>query len=268
MAVRAVWSGAISFGLVNVPVRLTTATRSHDIRFNQLRRADNSRIKQKRVAEADGSDVPFEELVKGYEIAPGRYVVITPEELDSVAPKASRLIEIEDFVGLDEIDPLHYESSYYLLPDRNAEKAYALFLRALSESSKVAIGRFVMRQKEYLVSLRALEGVLTLQTLRFADEIVPRSVLENLPGTDSVPDRELAMAHQLVESLTTTFEAARYRDTYRDAVLAMIERKADGETIDIEKPAAEAPPLADLMAALEASLQQAKARRAATATPA
>lgn len=261
MAPRSIWTGAISFGLVNVPIKLTSATRSHDVRFNQLRRSDGSRIKQRRVAEADGEEVPYEEIVKGYEVSPGRYVVISPEELESVAPKATRLIEIEDVVALDAIDPLHYESAYYLVPDKNADRAYALLAKALADGERVAVGRVVLRQKEYLVALRALDGVLTLSTMRFADEIVPRASLEGIPDPDSASEKELAIAEQLLESLSGPFEPERYRDTYRDEVLAMIERKGQGETIEVEAPAAAEPKVLDLMAALEASLADAKKRR-------
>ena len=266
MAPRAIWGGALSFGLVNVPVKLYPATRSKDVRFNQLHATDGARIRQKRVCALDGDEVSSEEIVKGYEIAPDTYVTITQDELDAVAPTASRLIEIEEFVDLADIDPLYYESSYYLVPEKGAAKAYALLLRAMNEQGKVAIGRVVLRSKEYLAAIRPLGETLTMATMRFADEIVPRDQLEGLPGTEAVAqERELAMARQLIDSLSAPFEPAKYRDTYRDALLAMIERKAEGETIVAPAEAPAAPKAVDLMAALEASLAAAKARRTETA---
>lgn len=265
MAPRSIWSGALSFGLVNVPVKLYPATRSKDVRFNQLHAADGARIKQKRVCGLDGAEVPAEEIVKGYEIAPDQYVTITQAELDSVAPKASRLIEIEEFVDLADIDPLFYESSYYLVPEKTAAKPYALLHRAMAEEQKVAIGRVVLRSKEYLTAIRPLGETLTMATMRFADEIVPRDQLEGLPGADqAAAERELAMARQLVQSLSAPFEPAKYTDSYREALLAMIERKAEGHEITEQPEAPAAPKAVDLMAALEASLAAAKARKGET----
>src|SRR5690349_10040768 len=232
MAPRAIWSGALSFGLVNVPVKLYSATRSKDVRFNQLHAKDGARIRQKRVSSANGEEVPLEEIVKGYEISPDTYVTITAEELDAIAPKASRLIEIEEFVDLDEIDPLFYENSYYLVPDKTGGKAYALLLAAMTSENKVAIGRVVLRSKEYLTAVRPLGDALTMSTMRFADEIVPRDSLEGLPGDDvEAGAKEVAMARQLIESLSTAFEPDKYHDTYREAVLEMIQQKAEGREI-------------------------------------
>jgi DNA end-binding protein Ku len=262
VAPRAIWSGAISFGLVNVPVKLYSATRSKDVRFNQLHAKDGARIRQKRVCSLDGEEVGLEDLVKGYEIAPETYVTVSQAELDAIAPKASRLIEIEQFVDQAEIDPLYYENSYYLVPDKLAAKAYALLHAAMAGEGKVAIGRVVLRSKEYLAAIRPLAETLTMATMRFADEIVPRDQLEGLPGADVLAgEREVAMAKQLIESLSAAFEPARFRDTYRDQLLAMIERKAEGKEVVVEPEAPAAPKAIDLMAALEASLAAAKARR-------
>jgi len=259
------WSGSISFGLVNVPVRLYTATRSKDVRFHGLHDADGGRIRQKRVCSKDGEEIPFEHVVKGYELGPDRYVVITAEELESVAPKATRTIEIEEFVDLSEIDPLFYESSYYLAPDKGAAKAYALLQGAMRDSEKVAIGRVVLRSKEYLAAIRPVGDALTLATMRFADEVVDASTIDGVPGAEvEASGRELAIAKQLIESLSAPFEPSKYRDTYREAVLAMIERKAEGEQVLVQEAPTEAAPVADLMAALEASLAEAKARRQGT----
>jgi DNA end-binding protein Ku len=269
MAPRAIWSGALSFGLVNVPVKLYSATRSRDVRFNQLHAADGGRIRQKRVCSVDGEEVGLEDLVKGYEISPDRYVTISQAELDAIAPTASRLIEIEEFVDLAEIDPLFYENAYYLVPDKGAAKAYGLLLRAMHEESKVAIGRVVLRSKEYLTAIRPLGEALTMATMRFADEIVPRDSLEGLPGEDAVAaERELGMARQLVQSLSAPFEPDKYQDTYRDRLLAMIEQKAEGQEIVLPAEEAPAPRAVDLMAALEASLAAAKARKAGADAPA
>jgi DNA end-binding protein Ku len=269
MAPRAIWSGALSFGLVNVPIKLYSATRSKDVRFNQLHAADGGRIRQKRVCSVDGSEVGLEEIVKGYELSPDRYVTITQSELDAIAPRASRLIEIEEFVDLAGIDPLFYESAYYLVPDKGAAKPYSLLLQAMEEEAKVAIGRVVLRSKEYLTAIRPLGDTLTMATMRFADEIVPRDQLEGLPGGDVVvAEREVAMARQLVQSLSSPFEPEKYRDTYRDQLLAMIEQKAEGQEIVLPAEEAPAPKAVDLMAALEASLAAAKARKAEPAEPA
>jgi DNA end-binding protein Ku len=262
MAPRAIWSGALSFGLVNVPVKLYPATRSKDVRFNQLHATDGARIRQKRVSSVTGEEVALDEIVKGYEISPDTYVRITPEELDAIAPKASRLIEIEEFVDLDEIDPLFYESSYYLVPDKTGAKPYALLLEAMTSENKVAIGRVVLRSKEYLTAVRPLGETLTMSTMRFADEIVPRNLLEGLPGADvEAGEKEVKMARQLIESLSAAFEPEKYTDTYREAVLAMIERKAAGQEIVVEPEAPAAAKSVDLMSALEASLAAAKKRK-------
>jgi DNA end-binding protein Ku len=265
MAPRAIWSGSISFGLVNVPVKMFSATRSQTVHFNQLHEKDGARIRMKRVCSADGEEVDLDQIVKGYEIAPDRYVTITQAELDTVAPKATRMIEIEEFVDLAEIDPIYYDNSYYLVPDRGAAKAYALLHGSMSSAQKVAIGRVVLRSKEYLAALRPLDGVLSMATMRFADEVVPSDRLEGLPEEEaSATKKELAMAEQLIQSLSAPFEPDKYHDTYREAVLAMIERKAEGQEI-VEQPEAEtAPKTVDLMAALEASLAEAKRRKQET----
>jgi DNA end-binding protein Ku len=259
---RAIWSGSISFGLVNVPVKLYSAISQKDVRFHQLEEGTNARIRQKRVSSETGEEVPYERIVKGYEIAPEQYVVITPEELEALDPKATRSIDIEDFVELDQIDPIHYERAYYLVPERGAAKAYSLLLQAMKESNKVAIARMVLRTKQYLAAIRPLDDVLCLETMLFFDEVVPRDQLEGVPGPDvEVSDRELKMAQQLIESLSADFEPEKYRDEYREQVLALIERKAEGQEI-VAQPAAEEPAkVVDLMAALEASLAAAKANR-------
>ena len=264
---RPIWSGAISFGLVNVPVKLVGAVSPKDVRFNQLEAGTNARIKQKRVSAETGEEVPFDQIVKGYEISPDNYVVIEPQELEALDPKATRAIDIEDFVDLDQIDPVHYERPYYLVPEKGASKAYALLLQAMKDSNKVAIARMVLRTKQYLAAIRPMGDVLCLETLLFADEVVPPEALDGLPGPDSeVSERELKMARQLIESLSTDFEPEKYHDEYRERVLALIEQKAEGQEV-VAQPAAEEPArVVDLMAALEASLAAAKEKRAAEAS--
>jgi DNA end-binding protein Ku len=260
---RAIWSGSISFGLVNVPIKLYTAVSPKDVRFNQLEEGTGARIRQKRVSAETGEEVPYERIVKGYEISPDRYVVITPEELDALDPKATHTIDIEDFVELDQIDPLFYERPYYLVPDKAGTKAYALLVRAMKESNKVGIARMVLRTKQYLAAIRPLGDVLVLETMLFNDEVIPPDELD-VPGEDvEVSERELKMARQLIESLSTDFEPERYRDEYREQVLALIEAKAEGQEIVAATVAEEPTPAVDLMAALEASLAAAKAERKA-----
>jgi DNA end-binding protein Ku len=258
---RAIWSGAISFGLVNIPVKLFSAVSRKTVRFHQLDREDNQRISQKRVNPRTGEEVPYENLVKGYEIGPDRYVVITPEELDGLAPEKTRTIDIEDFVDLEEIDPIFYDHPYYLVPDSGAEKAYKLLLDAMREANKVAIARVVIRSKENLVAIRPRDDVLTMETLLFGDEVIQPDKLDGLPeakGQKKTSKRELEMAQQLIDSLSSEFDPDKYRDEYRDRVLDMIERKSQGEEIVVEAPAEEPQKVPDLMAALEASIAQSK----------
>jgi DNA end-binding protein Ku len=260
---RSIWRGAISFGLVNVPVKLYSAVSKKTVRFNQLHDKDGGRIQQKRVCSADGEEIPYENIVKGYEISPDRYVVITPEELEALDPKKTRTINIEDFVDLDEIDPLYYEHPYYLAPDTGAAKAYKLLVSALEETRKVAIARVVIRSKEYLTAIRATDGILTMETMLFADELVSPDSIEELPEEDvTATDREVQMARQLIESLATEFDPAKYTDEYRERVLDLIERKAEGQEVATQPPVEEPTSVPDLMSALEASLVQAKKDRA------
>lgn len=256
---RAIWSGSVSFGLVNVPVKLVTATSPKDVRFNQLHDADNGRINQKRVCSVDGEEVSYEHIVKGYDLGGGRYVVIDPEELASIDVAATRTIDIEEFVDLAEIDPVYFEHSYYLVPDGRAEKPYALLVETMTRTAKVAIGRFVLRTKQYLATLRARDGVLVLATMLYDDEVIAPGELEVPTAVDTRPsEREIKMASQLVESLSAPFEPDKYKDDYREKVLALIEAKADGEIIAQPEAPKEAAPVVDLMAALEASLAAAR----------
>ena len=256
---RAIWSGAISFGLVNIPVKLYSAVSRKTVRFHQIDAESGARVRQKRVG-GDGEEVPYEQIVKGYEIGPDRYVTITPEELESLEPQKTRTIDIEDFVDLEQIDPMYFDHPYYLAPDTGAAKAYRLLVDAMEDSGKVAVARVVLRSKEHLVAIRPRNGALAMETMLFADEVISTEALEEL-GADAdvaTSDRELTMARQLIESLASDFEPEKYRDEYRERVLDLIERKAQGETIVIEEPSAEPQKVPDLMAALEASIAQAK----------
>jgi DNA end-binding protein Ku len=255
---RAIWTGSITFGLLNVPVKLYSAVSSRAIRFRELREKDGSRVRHKRVAEADGEEVAYEEMVKGYEITPDQYIVLSREELEALDPKKTKAIEIEDFVDLDQIDPIYFNQPYYLGPAPGAERAYALLAQAMGEQRKVAIARFVLRNKESLAAVRAGDGILTLATMRFADEVVPVSQLEGVLGEkpDVEPKKqEIEMAKQVIDSLSTDFDPSAYEDEHRAELLKLIERKAAGEDIvsaEAEEPKPTKAP--DLMAALEESL--------------
>jgi DNA end-binding protein Ku len=260
---RAIWSGSISFGLVNVPVKLVTATSPKDIRFHQLHAVDGGRINQKRVCSLDGQEVDYSEIVKGYEVSRGHYVVVQPEELEALAPEASRNIDIEEFVDLAAIDPLYFEHSYYLVPDGPAARPYALLVEAMEGTGKAGVGRFVLRTKQYLAALRPRDGALVLSTMLFEDEVVAASTLEVQTTKDTKPsEREVNMARQLVTSLSAEWEPAKYKDDYREKVLAMIEAKAAGNEVAVHEVPERRASVIDLMAALEASLAQAaKGRR-------
>ena len=258
---RSIWSGAISFGLVNVPVKLYSAVSRKTVRFHQLNSDTGHRIAQKRVDSVTDEEVPYEKIVKGFELTKERYVVVTPEELDSIAPEKTRAIDIEDFVDLEDIDPIFYDHPYYLVPDKGAGKAYGLLLEAMRESGKVAIARVVLRSKEQLVAIRPAAGdVLTMETMIFHDEVVPADDLDDVPSAKDLKtsDRELKMAQQLIDSLSSDFEPSKYHDEYREKVLELIERKADGEEIAIQPQEEEPEKVPDLMAALEASLAAVK----------
>ena len=254
---RAIWSGTISFGLLNVPVKVYSAVSAKTVRFNQLNKETGTRISMRRVDPATGEEVPYENLVKGYEISPDRYVVITPEELESLEPEKTRMVDILSFVDLDQIDPIYFDQPYYLGPAEGAEKAYSLLVKAMSEEGKVAIGRFVLRNREHLAALRPMDGVLTMATMRFPDEVVsPKELDDVFPAeTPKVQKREVEMARQLIDSLASDFEPSQYKDEYREELLALIERKAEGKEI-VSRAGEEPEPTKapDLMAALEESL--------------
>jgi DNA end-binding protein Ku len=261
---RAIWSGSISFGLLNVPVKLYSAVARRSIALREIRESDSARIRHRRVAEGTEEEVPYESIVKAYEITPGQYVPLSKEEMESLAPEKTRAIEVKDFVDLEEIDPMYFDSPYYLGPADGAERAYSLLAAAMEASGKVAIARFVFRNKEHLAAIRPADGVLTLTTMRFADEVVPAAELDDVfpESKQKVAKREREMAEQLIDSLSTRFDPGSYRDEYREELMSLIERKAEGK--EIVAPEAEAPKATkapDLMAALEESIAAVKGRK-------
>jgi len=260
---RPVWSGTISFGLVAIPVKLFHAVRKKSVSFNQLDERDLNRIRYRKVNAESGDQVSDDHIVKGYEISKGRYVVVDPDELEPFMPVPTKRIDLEEFVLLEEIDPVFFDTAYHLAPDTDP-KPYVLLARAMEPSGKVAIGRFVMRNKQYTAAIRAEEGRLVMSSLAYADEVVDPAEIDELTGLDEVDvnDREVAMAESLVESLTAEFEPEKYHDEYREQVMALIQMKADGEEIAAPETPSDAPKVVDIMAALEASVAAAKQARA------
>ncbi|HYE06138.1 MAG TPA: Ku protein [Planctomycetota bacterium] len=262
---RPIWSGAISFGIVNIPVKLFGAVRDRGLHFHQISEKHKKRIRYRKVAEGHDEEVHQDDIVKGYELSKGRYVIVAEKEFQQLAAKKSKAIDIIDFVGLHEIDPLYFDQPYYVVPDEKAGRSYWLLLEALAKADKVAIAQFVMRSKEYLAAVRPLNGTLCLETMRYADEIVsPKEIGIDDSAREKPQDRELKIANQLIESMTTTFDPTHYRDDYRERVMAFIEKKAKGKGVEVldeewedehhEKPGK----VIDLMAALEESLNRAK----------
>lgn len=258
------WSGAISFGLVSIPVKLYSAVSRRTVRFHQVDTRTGARVKQKRVSAADGSEVAWDDIAKGYEQADGEYVLLTDSDLSALDPKATKTIEIEQFVDLSEIDPIMYDAPYNVIPDPATPKPYALLLEAMEESGKVAIARFVMRTKEHICALRALDGRLVLSTMVYPDEVNDPAEFEALDavGEVTVSAKERKVAEALIESLTEPFDPTEYRDEYREKVLDLIEARAGGATEVVEAPDEdEDDTVVDIMAALEASIAEAKKAR-------
>jgi len=255
------WTGSISFGLVNIPVQLYTAVKDKDLHFHQICSRDKSRVRQKLVCEANHEEVDRTDLLKGFEIAPEQFVVFDKDELENLEPEKSSAIEVLDFVDIDKIDPIYYEKPYYLAP-KNAAKPYKLLLEAMKESGKVAIAKFVMRGKEYLAALRPMENAICLELMHFADEVVESNVVGDLGAKIKINQGELKMAKQLIETLYTDFKPENYQNEYRKRVHEAIEAKAQGQEI-VTGPAQqpEATRVSDLMSALEHSLEQAKKRK-------
>jgi DNA end-binding protein Ku len=257
------WTGTLSFGLVSVPVKLYSAVVHKTVHFHQLHAADHARIHQKRVCPMDGEEVPFSEIVKGFEIAPERYVVIEPEEFAALEPAFTRTIDIEDFVELDEIDPIYFDHPYFLVPGKGGARSYRLLLEAMRDTGKVAIARIVLRSRERLVAIRPRGDALLMTTMNFADEVQPTSSLRELEEADvKLNERELAVARRLVESIAEPFAISNYHDNFREAMLDLIDRKANGEEIVADPPVKREPYVAsDLMSALQASLEEVKGKR-------
>jgi len=255
---RPVWKGAISFGMVSIPIRLYTATEEKDVHFNMLHAKDNSRVKQKIFCAEEDEEIPRDEIVKGYDIGGGQYVVLDDSDFDKVPIKTTRTIEITQFVNLEQIDPIYYQKTYYLEPEEVGAKPFALLMRALEESGRVAVAKVAMRQKEQLCTLRIYNKTLALETMYYSDEVRSAEDL-SIPDVD-VSDRELTMAKSLVDMLSGDFDLEAYKDDYRDALLEIIHKKAEGEVIAAPQPAVAQ--VTDLMEALRASVEAARQKKA------
>jgi DNA end-binding protein Ku len=253
---KTMWRGAISFGLVSIPVRVYTATEEKTLRFNQLHEKDHGRIRYKRVCAQDGEEVPFDEIVKGYEYEKDHYVVLSDEELDSVPVESSRAIDIEQFVDISEIDPVYFKKSYYLAPEETGVKAYTLLKEALREGGKVGIAKVSFRDKEHLAAIRLMDEVVVLDTMFWPDEI-RAAEFEELDKDVKVRAQEVQMAESLIDNLTDEWDPARYRDEYREALLGIVEKKVAGEEIEIVEPPEETK-VVDLMEALKQSVEATK----------
>ena len=260
---RSIWSGALTFGLVNVPVSLYSATQDKTVHFNQLQRGTSSRIRYRRVNEDTGEEVAYEDIVKGHDVGGGQYVVVTREELEEIAPGRSRTIDISDFVDAAQIDPIYYQKTYYLGPQsEQASRPYALLREAMQTSGKIAIATFVMRTKQYLAAVRPDDQVLVLETMHFADEVRdPVQEIESLPVDATPSSRDLDMAVRLIEAMATDWEPESYRDTYRDRLSELLDAKRRGHEVVPEQPTAGSAEVVDLMEALRASVEAAKGHR-------
>jgi DNA end-binding protein Ku len=260
---RTLWKGTLSFGLVTIPVGLYTAVEDKSPSFNQLRESDHSRISYKRVAKADDQEVPYDEIVKGYEYEKDHYVVFTKEELDALRPASSRTIDIQQFVPLEQIDPIYFERPYYLAPDPSGAKAYGLLSEAMADSNAVAICKITMRDKEHLATLRLRDGIFVLETMHWPDEIREFS-LEDV-DIDEIPaprPQEVKMAQQLIASLTEDFDPTVFEDEYRDRVLDAVQAKVEGQEVTVQVEEGEPATVVALMEALRASVDEANQRRA------
>lgn len=262
---RPLWKGAISFSMVTIPIKLYSATEEKDVRFNMLHAPDNSRIKQKRFCAEEDIEVDNEEIVKGYEVSPGNYVILEPQDLDAVSVKTTRMIDILGFVDLTEIDPILYQKTYYLEPDEIGKKSYGLLVKALEDQGKVAIAKVAMRQKEQICTLRTYNGLIALETMYYHDEVRTTGELD-IPDADAeVSKKDLDMARILVESMSMEWEPDQYKDDYREALLDIIRKKAEGQTI--EAPVAAPAKITDLTEALRASVEAAQKRKTAAKEP-
>ncbi len=263
---RAIWSGSISFGLVNVPVKAYTAVRDHSVHFHQLDRKSGARVRYEKVSEKSGKEVASDDIELGYEVGRGTYVTVAPDEVEELRPGSTRTIAISDFVDLAEIDPVYYDHTYWLAPDgEGAAQAYHLLEAATEASGRAGIGTVVMRNTQYLAAIRPRDGALAMSTMRFADEVVPKSSVDAIPDNRSKPGaKELRLAEQIIDSLTTAWDPSRYHDTFTDELKDLLSRKAKGESIVVEEAPARPAEVLDLMSALQASLDAAKSPRGAS----
>jgi DNA end-binding protein Ku len=256
---RPLWKGAISFGMVSIPIRLYTATDEKDVRFHMLHKEDMARIRQKRFCSEEEVEVELGDIVKGYEITPGRYVILEEEDFENVPVKTTHTIDITDFVSLEEIDPILYQKTYYLEPEEVGFKPFALLMAALRETNRVAIAKVTLRQKEQLCTLRLYGNTIALETMFYSDEVRPTDDLV-APGENvEVSDRDLQMAKSLVDMLSGDFDFGQYKDNYREALLEVIAKKAEGQVI--EAPAPAPAKITDLTEALRASIEEARKRK-------
>lgn len=253
---RALWTGSLSFGLVSVPIALFAATQDHAIRFNQFQAGTADRVRNKRVNERTGEEVPYDHIVKGFDIGGGEVVILSTDDIASAAPEASRMIDVSAFVDLADIDPIYFDRAYYLAPGKGGDKVYALLLRAMQQTNRVAVGTFVMREVQHLAAVRPRQDVLVLETLRYGDEVRdPRTELGPLPVDVPLQDRELEMAAMLIDTMTTQWRPEDFADTHRDRLMELIERKRVGAVIAAPSTEPRPAPVVDLLQALEASVQ-------------
>ena len=267
---RPVWSGSISFGLVSVPVKAYTAARDHTVHFNQLERDTGARVRHQNVSDQTGEEIDRDDIVLGYEVSGGRYVTFERDELDELRPRSTKAIDVQDFVALEDVDPIYYQKTYWLGPDGDAAtEPYALLLAAMEDRGRVAIGSVVMRNKQYLAAVRPLDGALAMSTMRFADEVVDRATIDEIPEqADKADSKALKLAFQIVDSLAGDWDPSQYHDTYVEEVHKIIEAKAEGETIEVDEGEdAGGAKVLDLMEALRASLDASKGSGGAKEAP-
>lgn len=264
---RGVWTGSITFGLVSVGVKALTAVRSHDVHFHQIEKGTGSRIGNQKISKETGEPVDSDDIELGYEISKGNHVVFDPSEVDELRPRSTRVLSVSDFVDLASIDPVYFERTYWLAPtDEAAEQAYRLLAAAMEKSQQVGIGTVVMRNKQYLTAIRPMHGALAMSTLHFADEVVDIDDIDEIPEAgDELTKKQMALAMQIIDSLATEWDPARYQDTFTDELIGLIEAKAEGDEVvaePLDEP--EGGQVVDLMAALEASVDAAKAGRSSS----
>ena len=261
---RAIWSGSISFGLVNVPVKAFPAVRDHEVHFHRLEKGTGARVRNQKVSDASGKELESDDIEMGYETSKGHFVTFDPDELAALRPASTRTIDVTDFVPLEEIDPGYYERTYWLAPaDDGAKQAYSLLVAATEKTQRVGIGTVVMRNKQYLTAVRPLDGALAMSTMRFADDIVPKSDVDDVPSRAmKAKPAEMKLATAIIDALASDWEPKRYHDTYTEVLRDLIDRKAKGEEITVEEaPESSSDNVIDLMEALQASVDEAKKGR-------